>query len=471
MVLAGCSPSLPAGSYLCAADHACPSGQHCACGLCVNHDDEAACMLTLDTGSADELTIHEHEPFPLTVKASTQAGTAATAFGGTVALSFRLPDGTIWGDVRPASVQLKGGQAQVMVTVNRETIPPQEPRLEAHFADAAGQSAPLHVLPQPLTRDPTPVAQAPFGWADVGVGFPSVTWDGKQFRMYFAGLGGKMQQGFGVATSTDNKRFTPNGVPLFPGSDAGFTSFVLSAFPFQVGGQWRTAVYGVDDKKIAGGAFWVAESADGLSPFTVTSGGAPVLQTSSCAYCDTAVWFPSVLAQKDSSDWLMFFGALHCNKPAGMTCSGLNDNVSAQLGRAHSTDGLSFQPEPAPILSGDMGGETYLAAPQVIKDGSIYKMWYAFTRQLAFGDACLAQINVGYATSTDGFYWVRSPSNPVLALDGTGWEGGATAMLPGSVVPADGQDLESGLVLYYSPLETVLVYPFCIPSGIGRASN
>jgi hypothetical protein len=172
---------------------------------------------------------------------------------------------------------------------------------------------------------------------------------------------------------------------------------------------------------------------------------------------------------KNDKEYLMFFGAGHCNKPMG--CTGVNDGVSMAIGRARSSDGQTFATEPAPVLSGDMGGETYLAAPQVVRDGSIYKMWYAFTREVTFGDPCLADIHVGYATSTDGFYWVRSPSNPVLSLDGTGWEGNTRAMLPGSVVPVDGQDFESGLQLYYSPLVTILVAPFCIPSGIGRAQS
>ncbi len=474
LLTAGCfSPSVPSGGYLCSpADNSCPPGQHCTCGLCVAHDSDAACKLglNLDTGGASQLTIHEHESFALTVQATTKDGTPSSSFRGTVDLSFRLPDGTLWGDVRPPQVMLTAGQAQLMVTVNRETIPPQQPRLEAHFAGASGTSPPLLVLPQPLVRDAAPVAQAPFGWADEAVGFPSVAWDGKQFRMYFIGAGAKMLRGAGVATSLDGKVFVPNGVPLFPGSNnPSFSAGVLSAFPYQLDDGWHVAIYGnPSGSMMTGGDIWTAQSSDGLTPFTLSSGGSPAIATTSCAYCDYTVWFPSVLVQEMPKQQLMFFGALHCNK---MTCTSVTDGVSASIGRASSTDGVTFQPEPAPVLSGDMGGETYLAAPQVLLDGSIYKMWYAFTRDVAFGDPCLAQIQVGYATSTDGFYWVRSPSNPVLSLDGTGWEGNTKALLPGSVVPLDGQDLQSGVVLYYSPLQTILVTPFCVPSGIGRAAN
>jgi hypothetical protein len=465
LLAAGCfSPNVPSGGYLCSAnDQACPSGQHCTCGLCVTSDDQAACALdvSVDTGGAEELSVREHESFSVTLQARTASGGAAGGFRGTVALSFRLPDGTVWGDVRPPEAKLSDGRAQLTVAVNRETIPPQKPRLEARFAGATGQSAPLHVTPKPLTRDPAPIAQAPWSWASFGLGFPSVIHDGEQFRMYFVGLGAGMQRGVGVATSSDGKSFTPGGTPLFP--DDSFMPFVLSAAPYQTPEGWRLAAYGTKD---AANDIWLAGSSDGLSTFSLLNGGAPVVGRTSCAYCDFLVAFPSVVAVGD--EWLMFFSAGHCNQAM---CGNFTDGVSMAIGRARSTDGNSFQPEPAPVLSGNMGGETYLTAPQVLKDGSIYKMWYAFTRGAFLGDPCLGQIDVGYATSTDGFFWVRSPSNPVLSLAPGGWEGSSGAMVPGSVVPADGKDLASGVVMYYSPLQTVAIPPFCIPSGIGRAAS
>jgi hypothetical protein len=469
LLVAGCfSPSVPSGGYQCSpADNVCPSGLHCACGLCVKSDEDAACNLAVTfPGDQSMLSVREHESFLVNVAASTKSGAPSTGFHGTVDLSFRLPDGTVWGDVRPSTVQLQKGQAQLMVTVNRETIPPQEPSIVASFASTEGASQAVHVTPQPLARDVAAVAQAPFGWADLAVGFPSVAWDGQQFRMYSIGAGKNMVRGVALAVSPNGASFSPQGsAPLFPGS-ASFTPGVLSAFPYQLKDGWHLAMYANDEK--GAGDIWTAHSADGTSTFTLDGSGSPAVGRTDCAYCDYTVWFPSVLV--DGAQELMFFGAMHCEKTMGMMCMNVTDSVSAAIGRAHSTDGVSFQPEPAPVLSGDMGGETYLAAPQVVKDGSIYKMWYAFTRQLTFGDPCLAQIDVGYATSTDGFYWVRSPSNPVVSLDGTGWEGtGPSAMVPGSVVPKDGKDFESGVMLYYSPLQTILVPPFCVPSGIGRA--
>jgi hypothetical protein len=471
VLLFGClNASVPSGGYLCAPlDNSCPSGQHCTCGLCVSDDAQAVCKLQLTLDATDELQIHEHEKLNLTVQALAKSGAPASGFRGTVDLSFRLPDGTVWGDVRPPQVKLQGGRAQLQVTVNRETIPPQKPQLEARFAAAKGASVPVHVIPQPLGRESAPVAQAPFGWSNVAIGFPSVIWDGAQFRMYYIGVGAGMRRGVGVATSADGNSFAPNGQPLFP--DESFMPFVLSAVPYRVNGAWQILTYATQAAannlpKID--QIWAGKSADGLAPFSLVNGGNPVIGNSSCAFCDVSVWFPSVLTT--DTEQLAFFGASHCNKPT-KDCNGVGDGISMSIGRARSSDGVQFTVEPAPVLSGDMGGETYLAAPQVLRDGSIYKMWYAFTRDVAFNDPCLADIHVGYATSTDGFYWVRSPSNPLVSLDGAGWEGNTKAMLPGSVVPRDGQDLESGVVLYYSPLQTILLPPFCIPSGIGRAKS
>src|SRR5262249_17123462 len=157
---------------------------------------------------------------------------------------------------------------------------------------------------------------------------------------------------------------------LFP--DASFMPFVLSAVPYKVGDAWQILAYATDasgGNASANNDIWAARSSDGTTPFTLLNGGAPVIGRMSCNYCEFSVWFPSLLVE--DQQYLAFFGAAHCNKPGG--CMGINDGVSMSIGRARSSDGTTFTPEAAPVLSGDMGGETYLAAPQVQKDGSIYK--------------------------------------------------------------------------------------------------
>ena len=75
---AGCyAPSPPPGAYSCRAGGACPDGQHCICGQCVEQDDQAACSFRVTAAPAAEARAcaagravpiaDEHARFPLTI--------------------------------------------------------------------------------------------------------------------------------------------------------------------------------------------------------------------------------------------------------------------------------------------------------------------------------------------------------------------------------------------------------------------
>jgi hypothetical protein len=154
-------------------------------------------------------------------------------------------------------------------------------------------------------------------------------------------------------------------------------------------------------------------------------------------------------------------------------------NGPVSIGRASSTDGIKFTAEPAPLLAGDVFGEALLLSPRVLLDGSVYKMWYSFAKlgDISASDFCMSKVGVGYATSSDGFYWIRSPSNPVMVGDASGWDAGITAFLVGSAVPSDGSDAQNGISLYYSTFRQTTVkfvtgsVMTCLPNGIGRATR
>src|SRR5262249_15327683 len=120
------SPSPPSGTYKCSSgDSSCPSNQHCTCGLCVRKESEAPCSFRLELGQSQPM-VFEHQSFPVTITALTKDGAStATGFHGTVALGFSLPNGTPWGDVTPSTVKLRAGAVQLMVSLNRETVPSQ----------------------------------------------------------------------------------------------------------------------------------------------------------------------------------------------------------------------------------------------------------------------------------------------------------------------------------------------------------
>jgi hypothetical protein len=111
-------------------------------------------------------------------------------------------------------------------------------------------------------------------------------------------------------------------------------------------------------------------------------------------------------------------------------------------------------------------------------DGTVFKMWYSFVTLFDFRSGlsiCDQAVSIGYATSSDGFYWVRSPGNnkgKATWSGGTGWDAGLTAFLANTPLPADGHDPASGVTLYYTTVRHLgdPTTP-CVTNGIGRATR
>jgi hypothetical protein len=104
-------------------------------------------------------------------------------------------------------------------------------------------------------------------------------------------------------------------------------------------------------------------------------------------------------------------------------------------------------------------------------------MWYAYSPDLSpinilnvadFLCDAARTIHIGYATSSDGTFWIRSPSNPVIPNVAPGYGSDVPANLPGAVLPIDG-DPKNGFVLYYSSFRKVGTR--CLSNGIGRATR
>ena len=468
LVAIGCyAPSPPAGAYRCStADGSCPSGQHCTCGLCVKSDNQAACSFKLAATLPKSGNVGEHEQFALSVQAIEQNGANADGFNGTVTLS------SSWGDVVPGTIALVNGQAQQMIALNRETLPPQTATVTATFGGNKGSVGKIGVKARQFVRDATAVVPAPtgpqtFGFADFVVAEPNVivTSTG-EYRMYFGGYSTGQQfngYNFGVATSTDGISFTPNPVPVFRMPTTPPKAQINSPSAFQVGSAWYLAYSQGISGVVNGQDAWLAgPSADGMAAFPAI---APIVSRTDCAYCDTTIDFPAVIPDPSGSGYIMFFSAGHAVGMGGL----------AEIGRASSTDGRTFAAEPAPVLSSDLTGEAVLLSPRVIVDGTVFKMFYSYARAqdiMDLSNLCNSnnRVQIGYATSSDGFYWIRSPSNPAVAVGGAGWDATSNALLAGSVVPLDGKSTSSGFALYYTTFQSNILLG-CLPNGIGRATR
>ncbi len=73
-----------------------------------------------------------------------------------------------------------------------------------------------------------------------------------------------------------------------------------------------------------------------------------------------------------------------------------------------------------------------IGLPNVIKDGSTYKMWYT-------GKSSAGPSQIGYATSSDGVTWTKYPANPIITPADVGtWEGQPVRNVSGCAVIKNG---------------------------------
>lgn len=100
--------------------------------------------------------------------------------------------------------------------------------------------------------------------------------------------------------------------------------------------------------------------------------------------------------------------------------------LSAVPGTVRGQDGeptISFSAHPGnPILQrGDAdawdGGNGLVFAPQIVRHGDLYYMFYTGADNDRAMDA-----GIGYATSPDGITWTKSSNNPILTPSGAGYD-------------------------------------------------
>ena len=95
----------------------------------------------------------------------------------------------------------------------------------------------------------------------------------------------------------------------------------------------------------------------------------------------------------------------------GTNASGTNYSIGAAI----STDAKIWTKVPFPVLLTGTGETATVKDPHVLKVGSIYYLYYSGTS--VDGSA----FHISLATSTDGYLFTKSGSNPVLSA-GAGWE-------------------------------------------------
>jgi hypothetical protein len=144
--------------------------------------------------------------------------------------------------------------------------------------------------------------------------------------------------------------------------------------------------------------------------------------------------------------FLLQFDVVKVNGKYFMFYSGSNtssSNGTAQIGVATSTDGLNWTRYTSnPLLKS--GIDTYdfygLSDPTVLVENGTWHMWYGGNRNGTSPD-----INICYATSTDGYSWSKHSGNPLMSNAGNNSAWNGTEIRPRSVL-TNGNDYW----IYYS---------------------
>ena len=80
---------------------------------------------------------------------------------------------------------------------------------------------------------------------------------------------------------------------------------------------------------------------------------------------------------------------------------------------AESGDGIEWRPTGRVCIDYSYAGEHAIARPHVMKEGSIYRMWYSHRGR---------SYRIGYAESNDGLEWTRLDAEAGIDVSSEGWD-------------------------------------------------
>jgi hypothetical protein len=126
-----------------------------------------------------------------------------------------------------------------------------------------------------------------------------------------------------------------------------------------------------------------------------------------CEVDPFSISYPWVL-QRAPDDWLIWYGS-NLSWGTGQT----QEEMSHLIKVGTSRDGLSWQRDGRIALSFKNTSEYAMSKPCVIRDGSVYRMWYSFRG---------AAYRIGYAESPDGFNWERCDDLAGIMASSSGWD-------------------------------------------------
>jgi predicted GH43/DUF377 family glycosyl hydrolase len=230
---------------------------------------------------------------------------------------------------------------------------------------------------------------APGEWDDSGMELATVLKVGAEYRMYYGGFGGDTPPQIGYATSSDGVTWSKYlGNPIIsPGSEPWNNVGVQHPHVFYDGAKYNMYVMTQGD---AGSSpaphFAYLTSSDGLS--WTWNNTNPIFSRE----WEQWLWRPFVY--DEGAEFVQWYSLW--NEGAG------------HIGYATSDDGLDWERQAVPVLSGTPGewDEFFVADPMVLFLHEIYYEYYGMWYDNDYA--------IGLATSLDGLAWSKDDSNPVF---------------------------------------------------------
>lgn len=277
------------------------------------------------------------------------------------------------------------------------------------------------------------LSPTPGGWDSDGVYLPRVTYDGTQFRMWYAGSNSTSYDRIGYASSPDGLTWTKYPMPvLLPGNrQPGRTvwdSLEVSLGSVVWNGSAFLMWYSGRSVKDASESVGLAFSSDGVSWTKYQSN--PVMTS------DSNDLYPYVIRVGNAYKMWYTEGTFPI----------LWIDSAASIDGIHWTKNPEATLEPGAAFGqpGSWDGSA-IYSPAVIYNGSAYWMWYTG------GSGVTNRATVGYATSKDGISlksWIEAPDNPIVSQGSAGaWDSYNYVQYPDAVL------VNNGVMLYYSAIQ------------------
>ncbi|MCB0289923.1 MAG: T9SS type A sorting domain-containing protein [Calditrichaeota bacterium] len=258
----------------------------------------------------------------------------------------------------------------------------------------------------------------PGEWDAGRVNNADINFDGVTYQMWFTGDAGANTGKIGYASSTDGISWTKYNDPAttsapFAESDPVLTptasgwDSVVTVLPVVIVDNTinEYKMWYAGSGEGTGGGIGYATSTDGIS--WDKHGTGPVMPLGEPGKWDDGLVAPGAVIVEGSTYKMWYSGARAL--------------PYFQIGYATSSDGITWDRHPTPVLKPSLPGEWddfFVYTPEVYWDGNIYHMWY-FGRG---GNPPVGQI--GHATSPDGINWDKDTlNNPVLSPGANGaWD-------------------------------------------------